>query len=300
MSGFSAINLPKLPAPAAVDLLDVETILSEMKAEALARDPSLADALALESEPAVKILEVAAYRELLIRQRINEAVRATMLAFATSSDLDHIGALFGVERLVVVTADPDAFPPVEAVLEDDERLRTRIQLSLEGFSTAGTYGGYRFFALSASALVRDVQILNPEPGLVRVFVLSEEGDGVPDADLLAGVDAALDDEDVRPLSDRVEVLPVDLVDFSIEATLTIDDGPDSSVVIAAAKAALLAFLETRRLVGRNVPRAGIIAALYQAGVQNIALASPAADVVVGDGQSARWTAVQLTDGGAGV
>ena len=45
----------------------------------------------VESDPAWTILEVAAYRELLLRQRINDASRAVMLAFATGADLEHLG-----------------------------------------------------------------------------------------------------------------------------------------------------------------------------------------------------------------
>jgi phage-related baseplate assembly protein len=38
------------------------------------------------------LLQVVAYRELLLRQRINEASKAVMVAYAASADLDQIGA----------------------------------------------------------------------------------------------------------------------------------------------------------------------------------------------------------------
>ncbi|PJN94872.1 baseplate assembly protein, partial [Amaricoccus sp. HAR-UPW-R2A-40] len=101
MSGFGAIDLSRLPPPDVVERLDFETILGAMKADLIARAPDLAPALALESEPAVKILEVAAYRELLLRARINDAARAVMIATATGADLDHLAALFGVARFVL-------------------------------------------------------------------------------------------------------------------------------------------------------------------------------------------------------
>lgn len=43
-------------------------------------------------------MEVCAYRELLLRQRINQAAKSNLLAFATGTDLDNLGALYDVER----------------------------------------------------------------------------------------------------------------------------------------------------------------------------------------------------------
>jgi len=52
----------------------------------------------VESDPAYKILEVAAYREMLLRARINSAAKAVMLPYATGSDLDVLGSLFRTSR----------------------------------------------------------------------------------------------------------------------------------------------------------------------------------------------------------
>ena len=297
MSGFSAIDLSRLPAPAAVKVLDVETVISDLKAAVIARDPELAEALSLESEPLVKLLEVVAFFVLTLRQEINEAAQATMLAFARGSDLDHIAALFGVVRAVLLPAAPDEIPPVPAVLETDARLRGRVQLALEGFSTAGTFGGYRFFALSASGSISDVSVTNPAPGVVKVAVLSNSGDGAADEPLLELVRAALNAESVRPLCDSVVVVSAAIVPFSVVAELTFYDGPDPAVVMAAAQAAVDDFLSEQRLVGRNITRAGLIAALYRSGVQNVDLVLPAADLEISDVEAGYCTGVAITSGG---
>lgn len=65
--GFTAVDLSQLPAPSVVETLDFETILQAMLDDLLARDPDFS--ALVESDPAYKILEVAAYRELLLRQR---------------------------------------------------------------------------------------------------------------------------------------------------------------------------------------------------------------------------------------
>ena len=130
MSGFSAIDLSLLPAPDVIETVAYAEILSALRNDLLARGPELAAALALESEPINKLLEVCAYRETIIRARVNDAGRAVMLAYATGGDLDHLAAFFGVVRLLVTPADPTATPPVSAVYETDARLRIRTQLAL--------------------------------------------------------------------------------------------------------------------------------------------------------------------------
>jgi len=175
----SAIDLSKLPPPQVVEELDYEAILAAMKADFIARWPNFsAD---LESEPLIKLLEVAAYRELLVRQRVNEAARKVMLAFARGSDLDHLGALYGVERLLVDPGDPAASPPVPAQYELDDALRFRIQLAPEAMSVAGPDLAYVYHARSASADIKDVSVESPTPGDVVVTVLSGHGDGAPAA-----------------------------------------------------------------------------------------------------------------------
>lgn len=55
------------------------------------------------------------------------------------------------------------------------------------------------------APVTDASAISPSPAVVTVTVLAREGNGVAGDDLLAVVNAALNDEDVRPVADRVSV-----------------------------------------------------------------------------------------------
>ncbi|TBU71009.1 baseplate assembly protein [Phytopseudomonas daroniae] len=292
---FTAIDLSRVPAPNVVEPLDFEQILAEMQADLSARLPDM-DAF-LESDPAIKLLEVAAYRELLLRQRINEAAQAVMLPYALDTDLENLGALFGVERLVTDPGNPNGNPPVPATYETDAELRNRIQLSLEGLSTAGPEGAYIFHALSASGEVLDASATSPTPGTVIVTVLSRVGAGVPSPELLATVDTALSDESVRPLTDYVQVQAATIIDYELQATLYFYAGPDREVVMANAQAAALAYTAAQHRLGRDVTLSGIYAALHQPGVQRVELQSPVATIVL-DRQAASYcTAITLNDGG---
>lgn len=284
---FTAVDLSKLEAPAVVESIDFEAIFSEMMADLRSRAPEF-DAL-VESDPAYKILEVAAYREMLLRQRVNDGAQAVMLAYAAGVDLDQIAANYNLERLVIVAADPDANPPTEAVLETDADLRRRVQLSFEGFSVAGPVGAYIFHALGADADVLDASVDSPSPGVVVVTVLSRSGDGSASPGLVAAVDAVLSSDDVRPLTDEVIVQGASIVNFAVEAELTIYPGPDSAVVLAQAESALGDYIEAQQRLGRDVTRSGLFAALHQSGVQNVSLISPIADVVIAMSEAAYCT-----------
>jgi len=297
MSAFTTIDLSRLPAPSVVEALDYEAILATMRADLIASAPDLEAALALESDPLSKLLEVCAYRELLLRQRVNDAAKAVMLAFAVGSDLDQIGASFNVQRLVIDAGDPSAIPPMLPVFEPDADFRARIQLALEGITTAGSEGGYVFHGLSADADVRDIQAVSPNPGEVLVYVLSRTGDGAASAGLLATVTAALNAESVRPLTDHVTVQTATIVPFTIAADLTMYPGPDHEVVRHAAEGAVTAYVEGVRRIGYDVTLSGLYAALHQPGVQNVIITQPAASIVIGQGQAANCTSIAVTAAG---
>lgn len=293
---FTAVDLSRLPFPAVVEPLDFETIFAAMLADLRVRAPQFS--ALVESDPAYKLLEVCAYRELLLRQRVNESAKAVTLAYAVGSDLDQIAARYNVARLTIDPGDPNALPlPRPAILESDTDLRRRTQLAFEGFSTAGPDGAYLFHALGAHGQVLDVSVYSPAPGDVVVAVLSRVGDGTADAQLLAAVDAALNAERVRPLTDRVFVQTAEVVPFTVTASLTLYPGPDAAVVLADATARLQAFVAENHRLGRDITRAGVIAALCTAGVQNVSLPAPASDIEITPLQAPWCTGTSVTIGG---
>ncbi|WP_323010035.1 baseplate assembly protein [Paracoccus sp. (in: a-proteobacteria)] len=275
---YSAIDFSRLPPPDVVEMPDAEALVQSIKADVLARAPELAAVLALESEPVVKLIEVMAYRELLLRARVNDAARAVMLATARGADLEHLGALYGVARLLIDAGDPDAIPPRAPVHESDDALRARIQLAPEALTVAGSRGSYEFHARSASAEVADIAVDSPTPGNVRVTVLAREGSGAAGAALLNTVQAALSAEDVRPLCDTVAVQSAGIMNYQIKAELDIAPGPDAGVVLERAREAVSAYAAGIRRIGQPVTISGLHAALHREGVARVRLIQPAAEV----------------------
>lgn len=296
---FSAIDLSQLPPPNVVQPLDYETILAEMIADMRARHTDF-DAN-VESDPAYKILEVAAARELNIRQRVNDGARGIMLAYASGSDLDQIAANKELTRFVLDPGNPNAIPPVPPTYESDADLRRRVQLADEALTTAGSRGSYVALTLNADASVKDADAESPTPGEVTVYVLSRTGDGTADSGLIETVEAALNDEDKRPMTDNVTVLSATITTYAIEAVLTIYPGPDAMVVQANAIAAAQAYANSIHKLGYDIKLSAVYAALHQPGVQSVDLVQPAADVAIATGEAAYCTAFDITvEGEAGV
>ena len=109
------VDLSRLPPPNVVEEISFEAILTERKERFVGLYPEEAQdavrqTLALESEPIVKQLRESAYREMILRQRINEASRASLLAYATGEDLENRAADYGVERILIAPAEHDAVP----------------------------------------------------------------------------------------------------------------------------------------------------------------------------------------------
>jgi len=268
-------DLASLPAPAVIEPLSFETIFSELQTEFQSRYPDYSALSA--SDPAMKLLEVAAYREVLLRNRINTAAKASLLAFATGSDLDHLAAFYGVTRLMD---------------ETDEGLRLRTRQRIIGFANAGGAAHYRYWALSASPEVADVEVDSPAPGRVRISVLAKgEADTVPDA-VLDAVRAVVLRDDIRVLTDTVEVVAAELMPVTVHARLWLY--PDAPLeTLAAIQAVFTSTLAAYAGLGWDLTRSWIVGQLQRAGVHKVELLSPTTDIRVAANQAVRLASLNL-------
>ena len=294
------MQLLDLLAPTVLEVFDYETIKARklalvvelMKAKGIEYIPS-------ESDDLMTMIEADAYEEMLLRTRINNAVKAQLLAFSKGSDLDHIGTTrYGILRLegskpyalftfslssslaynvtlpkglqlgdvnakvallfedititagnlsavgtvelqeyiesselkteIILTPLPYVASAIQnenfhdgANSEDDERYRERIWLSREHKSTAGSIATYIYYTKTADARIKDVQIIDDTPGVVKVYLLS--GSGEADEVMIERVTDALSKENVRPLTDFVLVNSATIVDIAVTADIVLYD-----------------------------------------------------------------------------
>lgn len=303
MTTFTAINLDRLPAPEIIEQPTFEVIFANRKARFLelveAYDADLvvemAKTLELESEPVVKLLQEDSYREVMLRAAVQDAAKGNLLAFAEDTMLDHLAAYWGIQRQIIQVEDLTVSPPILEVKESDTRLRRRVQLAPEAITTAGSIGSYMFWALAASPLVKDVDVTSPADGEVLLTVLSTEGNGRPDQELLNQVFVTVDPR--RDFTAKLMVAPATINQYVVAADLTLFDGPDAELVRQASLSSLDAYVADHHALGHDITISGLHAALHTEGVQNVNLTTPTSDLVVEDGFAPFCTSTNVTVGG---
>jgi phage-related baseplate assembly protein len=255
-----------LPAPAIIEEIDIEALLTA-KVGRLQNNFDVAGlpytVSTSEYDPAVIQLQGAAYDDARLRQRINEAVRANLLAFALGSDLDQLGAFHSVVRMAG---------------EDDDRYAYRIVLKNADRNSGGTAPRIEFLAMSADIRVKDVvaYTIGRSP-VIHLPVLSIDNNGVADAALLAAVDGAVNDPSNRMINDTIEPKAAvqQVVDIAADVWL-LPDAPTSDVD-AIEPAMRMAWAEDGKL-GRDLTLSWLSAQLQRGGVQRVEIMAPAAAV----------------------
>ncbi|MGL9762670.1 MAG: baseplate assembly protein [Wolbachia sp.] len=244
-----------------IEPLNFEEILSRMREELVKCDASFT--ALVESDPAMKVLEVAAWRELLLRQRINEAVKSNLLKFARGEELDNLAEFYGAER-------QDG--------EEDERFRKRIKARIVGSSTGGSKEHYRYHALSADSRVKDALVESTIPGKVQISILSTQlsTTGIALEELLEIVKKQVTRDDIRVLTDTITVIGCNITEIDIHSRMSISPVISKEEI----KKQFIKKFEANRRLGWNVTRSWIIANLFVEGVENVELIEPREDVVV--------------------
>lgn len=292
MSRFSAIDTAKLGRPSALADLSHKAILDASMAdfvarwnEARAKDPSLPpyNVQGLESDPIKLTLRTQAYREVLKRGEINDAVLSASLLFAERGDLDLAAASVATTRVAG---------------EADASLRARALLAWEALSIGGSYGGYEYQARSVAPLdIADVAVWGYEAsdadlygasaltdmdrGEVRIVLLGASQTGGVAPSVISAVQRAFSDRAVRKVNDRVRVVQATLRPYTVEATLYAPRGAPTQPILDAARARAVAYGEAARRIGKQATRGGLLAALMAAEpglVVDAALRAPAANV----------------------
>lgn len=277
----TTLDLSRLPAPTVIGTVDYDAILAARISDLTARLQAAGipyDVGSIKADPFSKLQRTDAWREMIDLQRINEAAKAVMLPYAEKGDLDIIGALFGVERLEG---------------EEDTAYRARIALAPEAYASAGSAGAYAYHARAVSARIVDVGVTSPSSGVAEVVLLFAEGTSAEvAAALVTDVNARLQADEIRPLTDHVVVMAAEVIDYAIVATLVVPSGPDPSVVAAAAMTSLLDLAARAYRVGRSIDESEIAGAAWTANTRRVSVTP--AGVTITSRQAPRCVGIMIT------
>jgi phage-related baseplate assembly protein len=229
----------------------------------------------------------------------------------TLVDPDNVPGCTGVENTTETISGRD--------VETLEAFRERLRDAPEARSTCGPRVAYEAAALEASSSVADAVALGPNdgdfmagtppgPGEVKVLILKGTRDDAdvltaveptPDSGLIDDVEEALSAEDVRPLTDSVEVLAPTFLEFDSIMTYYIarSRSKQATEIQAAVEEAYDAYLLWQQSkIGRDVNPSEAIHRLLTAGAKRVDVTSPSFSALDRD-VSALCTYSQLVYGG---
>ena len=251
------INFKDLRTPSAIEDVNFDQRLADLRARLVALFPAIATSLDSEADINSKLLELLAELRTQFDARINDSVKALLLPFAVGSDLEHIGTTY--HR----TSRKDN--------EDDEQYRRRIALAPDAKSVAGPVNAYLFHALSASPDVKAAAFESPTPNHVNIFILSHANSGKPSAALLDIVRQALNPDDVRPQGDKVNVQSAFIQPYQIKEKLVSAAGFNVEKIYSVALGSIQQYVHSQHILGGVISESGLHGALHVNGVEEVRL-----------------------------
>lgn len=112
-------------------------------------------------------------------------------------------------------------------IEEDEHYRERLRLVPDSFSVAGSRGAYIFWTKTVSPDIIDVSVASPNPCEVDIYVLTKNGE--PTKELKTSINDVLNDEYIRPLTDRVSIKEPLKINYNVDFDYYIDKENEFSV-----------------------------------------------------------------------
>ncbi|MBU2707547.1 baseplate J/gp47 family protein [Zooshikella marina] len=222
-----------------------------------------------ESDPIKKLVEIIAYHELYMQQKIRESIKNCWISQAYGHHLKRLAQLYGLE---------------DKKDETDDDLKARIKQVFNEHNTAGSIEAYRMHALSLNKdckQIKNVNVGKHAEGIVDVRLLLEKDDGLLTesefltsemGDILEKVREHLYREDIRPLTDCIAVNRFEPVYYSIKADVYISlDSIGIKEITNNILVALKEYIVKQYDFDKKIYKNAIIAALHQQGVSDVKL-----------------------------
>ncbi len=163
-----------------------------------------------------------------------------------------------------------------ADLETDAAYVERIILAPEKYSVAGPDGAYQYWAKTANQNIIDIATFSPSPGVVNVIPLALGGT-LPDDEILTAVGNLLNRRDKRPLTDSIQVLPPNQINYDISLTyyIAVSDIPLVAQIQANVNAAVENFKAWQKSkLGRDINPSVLTQYIMGAGAKRVSIISP--------------------------
>lgn len=179
--------------------------------------------------------------------------------------VDNIAYLKSVENITESTGGTD--------IESDESYKERIFLAPETFSVAGPKLAYVYHTKSVSSEIIDVAVVSDEPGVVKIYPLLSGGT-MPGEELLHSINNKLSASDVRPLTDKVEVLEPVRKEYNIDLDYYLYEERDAIPDEKVQKVVSDYIMWQKSVLGRDINPDKLIADLQALGIKRVVIREP--------------------------
>lgn len=179
--------------------------------------------------------------------------------------VDNIAYLKSVENITESSGGTD--------IESDESYRNRIFLAPETFSVAGPKLAYVYHTKSVSSDIIDVAVVSDTPGVVKIYPLLTGGT-MPNEELLQSINNKLSASDVRPLTDKVEVLEPVKKEYNIDLDYYLYEERDFIPDEKVQKVVSDYIMWQKSVLGRDINPDKLIADLQALGIKRVVIREP--------------------------
>lgn len=192
-----------------------------------------------------------------------------LLAGQVNTMVDLVPYVASVENLTETSGGAD--------LETDESMAERIFLAPSGYSVAGPDDAYKYWAKTYKQTVGDVKVTSPNPVDVEIRFIMTDG-SLPTKTMVDGLAEYLQDENIRPLTDRVTVLTPETVSFDISLTYYINrsDQSKAGTIQGEVAQAIADYIDWQTMtIGRDINPSELTKRIIAAGAKRVDITAPA-------------------------
>lgn len=133
-----------------------------------------------------------------------------------------------------------------------------------------------YWTKTYSQTIGDVKVTSPNPVEVEIRFIMTDGE-LPTKTVIDGVAAYLQDENIRPLTDKVTVLAPETVKFNIAFTyyVNLSDQSKAGTIQAEVAQAVADYIEWQtRTIGRDINPSELMKRIVAAGAKRAEITSP--------------------------
>jgi phage-related baseplate assembly protein len=186
----------------------------------------------------------------------------------------------------------------------DDEFYELLRDSQDAYSVAGSKGGYIYHAKAVNSDIADVVVSSPSPGKVVLYVLMDDG-SIAGTEVKNAVEDAVNEDEIRPLTDYVTVEDPEEVEYDINVTYYVNrtGSLSASEIADLVNTAVEDYqLWQAGALGRDINPSRLISTLMETGIKRVDVAAPAYKSLAdgSDGtvpQVAKVRQVTITSGG---